>query len=71
MSMAAPRHRSSAAPPMAPRGMEVSPSSTAQPMVREYADDDDWLDADGETYELLSLDEGWPGPYGAASRGAP
>jgi hypothetical protein len=40
-------------------------------MARSHADDGDWYDADGETNELLALDEGWPGPYGAASRGAP
>ena len=70
MSMAAPRHQSSAAPPEAPRGTVRSHSSTESPMVRNRADDGDWLDTDGESYELLAV-ESWPGPFGAASRGAP
>ncbi len=40
-------------------------------MARSHADDNDWLDSDGETNELFALDEGWSGPYGAASHGAP
>jgi len=71
MSKAAPRHQSSTAPPEAPSGNDRSQLSTASPMVRHRADDGDWLDTDGESYELLAVDEGWPGPFGAASVGAP
>ena len=52
-------------------GSDARPLSATSLRIRSHDDEGDWLDTDGESYELLAPDEGWPGPYGAASRGAP
>lgn len=70
-SMAANLHQASSSPPETPMEADRRTASTRPSKARSRPREGDWLDTDGETFELLAHDEGWPRPYGAASRGAP
>ena len=71
MSMAAPGHHLSKPPPEAAARTDPNRLSSVSPAERHSADDGDWLDNDGESYEFLALDEGWPEPLEATSLSAP